>query len=174
MKLVRFDASHFHLLALWFDSESDVVQWGGPALAFPLDDTQLAAMLAEGHGDPPARLCWMSVNGDEMVGHVQLAFDWRNGNALVSRVALAPAARGRGLAAQMLTLVLEQAFRYTEIERAELNVYSFNAPALRTYDRIGMRREGVRRSSTRVGAERWDTVMMAILRDEWTGRPDAP
>ena len=53
------------------------------------------------------------------------------------------------------------------IERLELNVFPFNAPAMRTYAKLGFVREGVRRSSARVGGERWDTVIMAILREDW-------
>lgn len=49
----------------------------------------------------------------------------------------------------------------------ELNVYMFNEPALRTYQSLGFKLEGVRRSSTRVGDQRWDTGMMALLRSEW-------
>ena len=167
VKLVPFSASHFATLAGWFDSEAEVVQWAGPGLSYPLDPLQLAAIVAEGEADPPRRLAWMAEAGDEWVGHAQLWIDWPNGNAVLSRVAVAPAARGRGLAAPMLRQVVDRAFELAAIERLELNVYSFNEPARRTYQRLGFVTEGVRRASTRVGHERWDTVIMAQLRPEW-------
>lgn len=43
----------------------------------------------------------------------------------------------------------------------------FNAAAIRTYESLGFTLEGVRRSSTRVGDERWDTGMMGLLASEW-------
>jgi RimJ/RimL family protein N-acetyltransferase len=82
-------------------------------------------------------------------------------------VGVAPAARGRGLAVPMLRLVLERAFAWPEIERVELNVYTWNTPAIRAYARLGFVHEGVRRSSVKVGPERWDTAIMGLLRAEW-------
>ena len=167
MKLVPFAPTHFATLAGWFASERDLVLWGGPSMTFPLDEAQLLAMLHEGRSEPPARMCWMAEQGGEFIGHVQLRLDWRHGNATLARVAIAPGARGLGHSFPMLTLAIEEAFGRPEIERVELNVYSFNTPAIRTYERFGFVREGVRRSSVRVGSERWDTVIMGLLRPRW-------
>lgn len=173
IRLLEFTPDHFPVLCGWFESETELVQWGGPLLSFPLTGDQLRAMLAEGETSPPGRLCWMAEQDQSWIGHAQLGFDWRNGNALLARVAVAPHARGRGLAAPMLSLLLDQAFARPEIERVELNVYAWNTPAIRCYERLGFRAEGVRRSATRVAGERWDTTIMGLLRPEWqlsTGR----
>lgn len=166
--LVPFPPEHFQILSSWFSSQAEVVQWGGPFVSFPLTSEQLKAMCAEGETVPPKRQCWMVERIDAVVGHAQLAFDWRNGNAMLSRVALAPAARGRGLARPMLRLVLNEAFTRPGIERVELNVYTWNAPAIRTYERLGFLAEGVRRSSALVDGVRWDTAIMGLLRQEWS------
>lgn len=133
-------------------------------------------MLDEGHGEPlPVLLCWMAACADRLVGHAQLRFDWCNGNAALWRIGIAPGCRGRGFAVPMLRLVLEEAFARPGMERAELNVYSWNTPAIRTYERLGFAAEGVRRSATRVGTERWDTAVMGLLRAEWeAGRAAGP
>ena len=47
----------------------------------------------------------------------------------------------------------------------------FNQPALRTYEALGFKLEGVRRASTRVGEQRWDTGIMGLLRREWQPAP---
>ncbi len=172
IRLIPFAPEHFGILSSWFTSEADVVQWGGPFLSFPLMVQQLRSMLTEAETKPPTRLCWMTEHDGALVGHAQLGFDWRNGNALLSRVAVAPHARGRGLAGSMLGLVLEQAFARLEIQRVELNVYAWNAPAVRSYERLGFKTEGVRRSSTLVDSERWDTAIMALLRQEWQSCSD--
>lgn len=169
LTLVPFTPEHFGTLASWFTSEAEVVQWGGPGVSFPLGEEQLYEMIEEGQGQLPRRLCWMAREGGTSAGHAQLGFDWRNGNATLARVAIAPAARGRGLAAAMLSMVIDRAFLIREIERVELSVYSFNAPARRCYERLGFKVEGMRRASARVGTERWDTVIMALLRSEWRG-----
>ncbi|MCZ8283139.1 MAG: GNAT family protein [Aquidulcibacter sp.] len=165
--LIPFSPSHFSELASWFASEADVVQWGGPTLCFPLLDKQLDEMLVKGQQNPPARLCWMAEKAGALVGHVQLAFDWRNGNAVLSRVALAPKLRRQGLAAPMVALAIHAAFDFETIQRLELNVYSWNVPAIKTYQNLGFQLDGVRRSSALVSGERWDTAIMSLLRGEW-------
>ena len=168
LHLLPFTPDHYSTLSGWFGSDADVVQWGGPYVHFPLSDEQMAGMLDEGRSDPPARLCWMAQDGDRLVGHVQIAFDWRNGNATLGRVAIAPDARGRGLAVPMLRLALASAFAFDAIERLELNVYAWNRPAIRSYEWLGFVTECIRLSSVRVGDARWDTAIMRMLRSEWT------
>jgi RimJ/RimL family protein N-acetyltransferase len=173
LTLVPFVPEHFATLSGWFATEADVVQWGGPLLTYPVTPEQLQAMLDESVGPSPARLCWMTADNGHLIGHAQLGFDWRHGNALLSRVAVAPRDRGRGLAIPMLRLVISKAFAFEAIERVELNVYAWNTPAIRTYERLNFRSEGIRRSSARVGEERWDTAIMGLLRSEW-GEPVPP
>ena len=166
MDIVPFAASDFVALMAWFPTEATLIQWGGSRLRFPLDRAQLEEMLAESEGSPPARLSWTGRLDGRMAAHAQVAFDARHGVALLSRVAIAPDARGRGLAAPFLDGIIDRAFAVTVVERLELNVYTFNDAALRTYRRLGFRHEGTRRSSVKVGDERWDTAIFAILRQE--------
>jgi len=70
----------------------------------------------------------------------------------------------------MVAHVIDIAFAQPGIERVELNVYPWNVPARRTYERLGFVEEGVRRSSTRVGDERWDVIIMGILKSEFLAR----
>ncbi len=167
IRLIPFAPPHFPVLAGWFANAAELVQWGGPGLGFPLDDAAMAAMLAEAAAVPPLRRCWMAEAAGAIVGHAQLAFDRANGNARLARVAIAPEARGRGLAAAMLRPVIDAAFAEAAIARLELNVYCWNVAAIRTYRGLGFVDEGVRRASVRVGDARWDTAIMAMLRPEW-------
>lgn len=167
LTLRPFALTDFPLLASWFSTLPDLVQWGGSHLSFPLAQDDMADMLVQGQAIPPSRRCWMVCRDGMPVGHAQLAYDWRDGNARLGRVAIAPAERGQGLARPMVTLLIEEAFQTPGIERLELNVYMFNTPAIRTYQALGFTLEGVRRSSTRAGDARWDTGMMGLLRAEW-------
>jgi RimJ/RimL family protein N-acetyltransferase len=167
MELKPFTQEHFSELASWFPTEAALIQWGGPKLTYPLDDAQMNAMLDETRSNPPIKQCWMALFKNSLMGHAQLAFDWKNGNATLGRVAIAPAFHGQKLAAPMLNLVMAEAFRYPQLMRLELNVYSFNHAAIHTYIRLGFLVEGTRKSSVAVGNERWDTIMMAILRSEY-------
>ena len=167
LELIPFSEAHFQRLAGWFSSEREVAQWGGSALSFPLDLGELRATIDSSDGVRPARLCWMAAYGGRLVGHALLCLDWRNGNAALTRVVVAPDARGRGLAAPMLEQVIAHAFAFPGMERIDLNVFDWNIPAIRTYERLGFAKEGIRRSYMRVGDERWDMMQMGLLRAEW-------
>jgi RimJ/RimL family protein N-acetyltransferase len=169
LQLTPFSRADFALLAAWFSNQAALTQWGGTAVTYPLGPDQLEAMLPEGDDGKAVRRSWMVKNDDGIsIGHAQLLFfDWRHANATLGRVAVAPQQRGKGLARPMLELVITEGFNTFRLERLELNVYSFNTSAIRTYENLGFTHEGVRRSSVRVGAKRWDTVLMGLLRDEW-------
>ena len=166
--LEDFAPEHFEALIGWFGSDAELTQWAGPTLVFPLDQRQCAAMLSETQGLLPQRLIWTAKAEDgRIVGHVQLALDQRNGVGRPGRVGIAPEARGRGFGFSMLAAVVARAFAMDGMERLELNVYTFNHPAIRTYEKLGFVHEGVRRSCARVGDERWDMAMMGLLKSEY-------
>lgn len=166
--LETFAPDDFDALIGWFDSDAALIQWAGPTLEFPLDRAQCAALLAETEGALPERLIWTAKAEDgRIVGHVQLALDRRNGVGRPGRVGIAPAERGRGFGLAMLAEVVARAFAMEGLERLELNVYTFNGPAIRTYEKLGFVHEGVRRSCARVGNERWDMAMMGLLKLEY-------
>ncbi len=175
LSLVPFADEHFATLSGWFQSQKEVTQWGGPGLLHPLDKSQLAPMMVEVDHSAAKALCWMVEDeAGKTIGHAQLAFDWPNGVARLCRVAIAPSERGRGLASHMVREVVARAFSHPQIERVELNVYSWNVAAIRAYARQNFVKEGVRRSSVLIDGERWDTVMMAMLRQEWEGANSTP
>lgn len=167
LQLVPFQLGHFPILQRWFATEKELVQWAGPALRHPLSLEQMHEDLAESRRRPPLRLLWSACRDDQVIGHCQLLFDRRNGVVRLARIVLAPSARGQGLGLPMLEALLAEAFADADIERVELNVYDWNAAARHLYRRAGFREEGLRRSATRVGRERWNVVLMGLLRQEW-------
>ena len=167
MQLVRFGQVHAAALLGWFPTEAALLQWGGPDLRFPLDAAQLGAMLAEGQGAPPARRLWAGMRDGMLAAHAQVALDWRHGVARLGRVGVTPALRGQHLAAPFLREVIRATFAEPGFERLELNVYTFNQPAIRTYRGLGFTQEGVRRSAVRVGDARWDAAIFGLLRQEY-------
>lgn len=163
--MVRDD---FSTLVSWFPDDAALVQWGGPDVRFPLDNAQLDRMLAEGQGSPPARRLWVGENDGTMLAHAQVSFDRRHGVARLGRVCVSPARRGAGLAAPFLQCVIRSTFDEPVMMRIELNVFTFNQPAIKVYERLGFVLEGVRRSTVQVGQERWDAAVFGLLRQDWS------
>lgn len=156
---------HFATISSWFSSAREVAVWAGPSSSFPVGDDQLEEMLAETAGVHPRRLAKVALIAGEVVAHAQLALDWRIGGATLERVAVAPTWRGRGLAGRFVELVIAEAFSFHSIQRIDLRVFPFNTAAIRTYTRLGFEQEGRLRSSMPFERERWDTLIMGMLRD---------
>lgn len=84
------------------------------------------------------------------------------------RIALyQPAERGHGIGTWATEVTRDFAFEELHLHRLELDVYSFNPRAERTYLKAGFKREGVLRDSIMDGEYYADDILMAILEDEW-------
>ncbi|CEF40347.1 hypothetical protein ASN_948 [Acetobacter senegalensis] len=75
-----------------------------------------------------------------------------------------PGAAGEGLAIPMLRQIIREAFRFPTITRLELNVYAGNAPAQKTYQKLGFQQEHTQRATIQVNGTYWDTVRMSMQR----------
>lgn len=83
-----------------------------------------------------------------------------------------PQDRGRGIGLWAVKLTRDYAFEQLRLHRLELDVYSFNPRAEKTYLKAGFKREGVLRHAVMDGGQYADVILMAILEDEW--KKEAP
>ncbi len=154
-------------LITWFPTAADVVQWAGPRLRAPLDLKQLLPFLIQ---EPGGWQAWTVRGGTgHIAGHFQLLFDPVCRQATLGRVAIAPAQRGRGLAAPMVELALQCAFAEPAIHRVELRVFDFNKAAIATYAGLRFQHEGLCREAVPVGDVFWNVAIMGLLRRDWPG-----
>jgi RimJ/RimL family protein N-acetyltransferase len=147
-----------------------LIQWAGPSqFSFPLSSGQLELYVRGSEGATPVRQIFASLDGSKnVIGHIELgALDHNNQTGTLCRVLVAPESRGRGFSVPMVQETLRIGFEELHLRRVELRVYNFNQAAIRCYQRSGFVREGMLRQSVKVGNEYWDTVLMAILREEW-------
>jgi RimJ/RimL family protein N-acetyltransferase len=77
---------------------------------------------------------------------------------------------GSGWGTDAQRALLAFGFGTLGLERVWLTVNAENARAIRSYEKVGFQREGLMRRSFRVNGKLADTVLMAILRDEWEAR----
>jgi diamine N-acetyltransferase len=76
-------------------------------------------------------------------------------------------ARGKGYGTEAIDLLLDYAFGYLNFHRVAVGVVGFNTDALRFYENVGFRREGVQRDGYYYDHKYHDFVMMSILEDEY-------
>jgi RimJ/RimL family protein N-acetyltransferase len=73
-----------------------------------------------------------------------------------------------GLGTDALRLVLDYAFGELELNRVELTTAEENERALRVYEKLGFVREGLKRQDRVLDGRFGNTVMMSVLRAEWS------
>lgn len=74
---------------------------------------------------------------------------------------------GKGYGTDMMKLCLQYAFTELNVYRVSLGLHSYNARALKSYEKAGFRFEGTTRKDTMREGKRTDGIWMGILRDEW-------
>ena len=80
---------------------------------------------------------------------------------------LARAWWGRGYAYEAVSRVLEQLFRVEGLRRVSADADARNEASARLLDRLGFRREGLRRAHTWIKGEWTDDLLFGLLADEW-------
>jgi RimJ/RimL family protein N-acetyltransferase len=107
-------------------------------------------------------------DGGRLLGVVGLhAVDRENRHAQLGIFVGEPADWNRGFGTEATRLVVEHAFTGLGLNRVWLHVFPDNAPAVRVYEKLGFRREGLLRQHQRRGGAWLDVLVMAMLRSEW-------
>jgi RimJ/RimL family protein N-acetyltransferase len=81
---------------------------------------------------------------------------------------------GKGHGTEATRLMVRHAFDTLNLHRVWLHVYEYNERGLRVYQKVGFRTEGRLRQDTFRDGRYWDTIVMAVLREEWEAVDYAP
>jgi ribosomal-protein-alanine N-acetyltransferase len=105
---------------------------------------------------------------DRVIGAAGLKdIDWKHRRATFGIVIGDPAEWDKGYGTEATRLVTDLAFETLNLNRVQLHVYEYNERGLRTYEKVGYRREGVLRQHHYYGGRYWDVIVMGLLRPEW-------
>ncbi|TLS38756.1 GNAT family N-acetyltransferase [Pseudalkalibacillus caeni] len=173
IELKSFTRSDYPKLIDWVNEESPrfMLQWGGGAFDFPLDEKQLDDYMKPAETENPGRMIFKAydTDRDETVGHIELNhIDRKNQSAVISRVLVGQSrSRNKGIGSAMISEIVKIGFEELQLHRIELRVYDFNERAIACYEKAGFKKEGLLSESKRFKDEYWNTYVMAILRSEW-------
>ncbi|MGH4121109.1 GNAT family N-acetyltransferase [Clostridium sp.] len=92
---------------------------------------------------------------------------WNNGTAIIYIGIGEEKHRGRGYAKEALSLTMEFGFEELNLHRIELTVLEYNETAIKLYEKLGFKREGVYREFIHRDGKRYDMYLYGILRLEW-------
>jgi RimJ/RimL family protein N-acetyltransferase len=124
-------------------------------VAAALDDLEGELLVIEHEGATAGGVRW------ELANH-------RSRIAEIRTLMIDPAFRGRGLATQAVLELVTRVFDERGLHRIEAEVYGFNTPAQRMFERAGFVREGVRRRAYHRAGGWQDGVRYGLLADERT------
>jgi RimJ/RimL family protein N-acetyltransferase len=96
------------------------------------------------------------------------AIDRDNRNATLGILIGEADCRGQGLGEDAVRTLCRFAFDELDLHKICLEVYAFNEGPMRTYERVGFRREGLLREDAYRAGRRVDVVVMGLLRGELT------
>jgi ribosomal protein S18 acetylase RimI-like enzyme len=131
IRLIGATKSHVPQLMTWFSTEHDCHVWGGPEFRFPftaetfLADSKLTSIPSYALIREPAELCGFG------------QYYRRAGRCHLSRLAIAPSDRGRGLGTQLIEKLLQEGKRVLGVTESSLFVHVTNTSAIALYERLG-------------------------------------
>ena len=139
----------------------DKVSWS-PRSGFPSVIQQAGSVFFLTENPPQAFL--VAVIDGAVVGYIRLGSPLRvpeNAHVVgVLGLAVAPEARGRGVATALLAAAEERA-RVRGARKLSLRTFSTNLHAISLYTRFGFQREGVLRAEFLIGGQYVDDVLLA-------------
>lgn len=109
-----------------------------------------------------------TLDDDTLIGFVALFnIEWNNQCAKLAIGIGDGAFRGKGYGTDALRIILRYGFCELNLHRIGLDVISYNKRAIRAYEKVGFQVEGVLREAVLRDGEKYDRVLMSILRSEY-------
>jgi RimJ/RimL family protein N-acetyltransferase len=74
---------------------------------------------------------------------------------------------GKGYGEEASRLIIDHGFKKLKLHRIELDVYSYNKRAIKLYQKLGFKKEAVKREHNFYNGKFYDTIIMGLLKREW-------
>jgi len=76
---------------------------------------------------------------------------------------------GKGYGGEALRLVLDWLFNELNIHKVECETFNYNVRAIHFFEKVGFKREGLRRKGHFYNGEYYDVIMFGLLKEEYIG-----
>jgi RimJ/RimL family protein N-acetyltransferase len=162
--LTPFTEVNFDQLIRWVDTEELLVQIAGTTWAYPLTEEQLQRYVKSTHA-----FNVVETHSGRLIGHAEI-MPQASGVYKLDKVLIGDKAdRGRGYGLPLMKALIQYAFGQLNAGKVELNVYDWNTPAIRLYEKAGFTAHREKTMQTVVGGETWTAFNMTIDRTPLPG-----
>lgn len=104
----------------------------------------------------------------KIVGEVVISDIYSNNRSAGTRIAIYRKENfNKGYGSEALILALGYGFGMLNLHRIELEVFPFNERGIHVYEKIGFKREGIKRDGAYYYNKYYDLITMSILEDEF-------
>jgi RimJ/RimL family protein N-acetyltransferase len=161
------DAEHF---VRWMNSPetSDLIAGGLMPMTLSQENDWIAANA--GQRDERCNFAVETLDG-KLIGMCSYqALDWKNRRCMVGWFLGDTDARGRGCGTDMIETLLGVCFQVLRLRKVRLNVFEFNNRAIRLYEKLGFRLEGVFRGERFARGQWWDELRYGMFQSEWAAQ----
>ena len=121
----------------------------------------------EKEGKDSFRFSIRTLENDKFIGDVGIHTIWSHSDAWVGIAIGERDYWGRGYGSDAMRLIVQYGFIELNLRRVSLALHSYNTRALKSYEKVGFKMEGVMRQDTLREGRRTDGLVMGILREEW-------
>lgn len=170
VKLSAFNEEYMEDYETWYN-DTGFLRLYDIVSAFPQSSLQLHKMLSDTkEANDEYIFAVKTIKEDKFIGVT--GFDnilWNNGTAVIYIGIGDNSFRGKGIGKEALALTLEFGFQELNLHRIQLNVLSYNEPAIALYESLGFKKEGTYREFIHRDGKRFDMYLYGILRSEWEG-----
>jgi RimJ/RimL family protein N-acetyltransferase len=170
VRLTPLTPADVPILARW-QMDTEYLRLLAAEPSFPKNEGQVAEWIRDGQRGKDNFLLGIRAQPDDnLIGFIELGeVLWTHQNSWVAIGIGERGYWGQGYGSEAMSLVLDFAFNELNLYRIQLTVYSYNEHAIRMYERLGFRREGVYREFLYRDGQRHDMLLYGLLRHEWPG-----
>ncbi len=104
---------------------------------------------------------------EKLLGNCSIDVDWKNRIGTCGIVIGEKEYHSKGYGTEAMKLLVDYGFNTLNLNRIQLETFSFNKRALKSYQKVGFKEEGTRRQAIYVNGEYYDAIMLGILKNEW-------
>ena len=176
-KLVRlraYEKSDLDAVMKWVNNEEVTGFLGNGALTYPVSSLAEARFIESAAGTSDAGKVFVieTLADKEYIGSIDLhAINWINRSAGIGIVIGDKSYWGRGYGSDAMGLLMRLGFDKMNLHRLWLHVHDYNQRAIASYEKCGFKREGVLRHEHFGNGRYHDTIVMAILENEYRALP---
>lgn len=171
IRLTALRSEDHAVISAWYEDSELIRQWmANPA--YPIEKRHITKWLESDDSSNSMksgyRFAIRLLYSDELIGLVELDdIMWNNRHGWLAIGIGSSAHRNKGYGREAMLLLLRFAFNELNLNRVQLTVFSYNARAIRLYERLGFRREGIMREYILREGEVYDLYHYGLLAREW-------